>query len=132
MFFSWFEPGSIVLVAHPVQTSSLVPGSYMSRTRAPTLIVELVHDPMPMPKDRAPGVPLHFLIDGSLVTDIEIRLVAIGLGQPSRRQLCVHRLLDFRVHNRVRMRTTDVHPFIRTIFRKICSRHKVVANVLRG
>src|SRR4029077_18494197 len=60
MFFSWFELGSIVLVALPVQTSCFVPGSYMSRTRVPTLIVELVHDPEPMPKAREPQAS-HFL-----------------------------------------------------------------------
>ena len=51
MCFSWSEPVSIVLVALPVQTSCFLPGSYMSRTRVPTLIVELVHDPVPIPKE---------------------------------------------------------------------------------
>jgi hypothetical protein len=60
--------------------------------------------------------PIVFPIDSSLVADIEISLVAIGFGHPSRHQLCVYRLLDFRIHNLVEVSTTDVHPFICTIF----------------
>src|SRR5690348_15590884 len=51
-FFSWFELGSIVLVAVPVHTSCFVVGSYISSTRDPTLIVDWVADPIPPPKPR--------------------------------------------------------------------------------
>jgi hypothetical protein len=60
MFFSWFELGSIVLLARPVQTSCFVPGSYMSRTRVPTAIVELVHDAWPLPRLVCPRHPIVF------------------------------------------------------------------------
>ena len=59
----------------------------------------------PRSLDQCPGISLFFLIDCHLVPDIKIRLVAIGLGQTFGRQLRVHRLFDFRVHDLVRMRT---------------------------
>src|SRR5215469_3893561 len=49
-FFSWLPLGLMVLVAVPCQTNCLEAGSYMSRTRLPTLIVDCVADPMPPPK----------------------------------------------------------------------------------
>ena len=59
-FFSWFELGSIVLVAVPVQTSCFEVGSYMSTTRLPTLMVDCVADPIPPPKPRPVPQAFHF------------------------------------------------------------------------
>ena len=61
MFFSWLELASMVLVACPVQTSCFVPGSYISKTSVPILIVELVAEPMPPPKPRPVPQAFHCL-----------------------------------------------------------------------
>src|ERR1700739_4790980 len=57
-FFSWLPLGLSVFVAVPVQTSCLLVGSYISRTRLPLLIVELVA--LPIPPKRAPPMLYAF------------------------------------------------------------------------
>src|SRR5215472_19308142 len=101
MFFSWFELGSMVFVAFPVHTSCFVPGSYISRTRVPILMVELVAEPIPPPKPRPvpQAFPLPFLVHSDLITDVKVGLLTVSLGHTLGSQLRVNGLLDFSVHD---------------------------------
>src|SRR5713101_3452146 len=78
-------------------------------------------------------VPLRLLPDCTLIAEIKISFVVVGLGHAFRRELRVDRLLDSCVHNLVRvLATLDADPPVSVIFRKIRPRHEVVPHVLRG
>src|SRR5579863_1715318 len=89
------------------------------------------HSAAPAKAACAVSVPLRLVIDRGLVTDKEIGLVAVRLGESFGGELRIDGLLDLRIHNLVGLgRTLNGDPLVGVIFGEIRSWHRVGADVL--